>query len=100
MIDRPLFRDEFFPSSSVVSLDAFVSFLATEQGAGDVDREEAARAMVAYLQDPSRHVQEPYFTRQEFVDWLFSRDNQVGFERENKSSFSLSLLLSPMSLRV
>ena len=30
-----------------------------------------------FLQDPSRDVEEPYFTVSEFFDWLFSRENQL-----------------------
>ncbi len=30
-----------------------------------------------FRQDPSRHVQEPYFLAGEFMDYLFSKDNQV-----------------------
>ena len=30
-----------------------------------------------FLQDPSRDVEEPYFTVSEFFDWLFSKENQL-----------------------
>jgi len=33
--------------------------------------------MLDYLSDPSRHVADPYFTAAEFVDYLFSKNNQV-----------------------
>ena len=37
-----------------------------------------------FLQDPSRDVQEPYFTVSEFLDWLFSKENQL-FDAANHS---------------
>lgn len=30
-----------------------------------------------YLQDPQRDIQEPYFTLQEFIDFLYSKQNDL-----------------------
>ena len=40
-------------------------------------RQNAAERMRHFLQDPSRDVEEPYFTVSEFFDWLFSKENQL-----------------------
>ena len=36
-----------------------------------------AERMRNFLQDPARDVEEPYFTLSEFLDWLFSKENEV-----------------------
>ena len=69
-----------------VSLIEFKRFLKEEQGDANAlspdnggDGDHVARRIVEYLQDPSRHVQQPYFTSAEFMDYLFSKENQVRY---------------------
>jgi hypothetical protein len=56
----------------------FQRFLRDEQSDQlAAETEGVGRRMVEYLQDSSRDVQEPYFMAGEFLDYLFSKDNQV-----------------------
>ena len=52
-----------------------------KRGEGEDGRQllkvDVSKRIMSYLQDSSRHVQEPWFRVPEFVDWLFSRENQV-----------------------
>lgn len=59
-----------------VSLAEFTQFLNSEQNES-IDNPSAAEKMRNFLQDPARDVEEPYFTLSEFLDWLFSKDNEV-----------------------
>lgn len=61
-----------------VTLQEFQSFLIEEQhdNLGNDERTLSA-FMRDYLQDPQRDVQEPYFTITEFVDFLFSKQNDL-----------------------
>ena len=79
-----LFLDVFASFSADgkrVTIAEFQNFLESEQGetfeAGEDSKKSIAERMRNFLQDPSRDIQEPYFTVSEFVDWIFSRDNQV-----------------------
>ena len=60
-----------------VTLAEFQRFLKDELGEAETKEKVAAR-MTSYLQDSSRLVQEPSFHVTEFMDWLFSKENQVG----------------------
>ncbi|XP_018494683.1 1-phosphatidylinositol 4,5-bisphosphate phosphodiesterase gamma-1 [Galendromus occidentalis] len=59
-----------------VTLRSFCNFLLTVQKEPIGDAVISAR-MRNFLQDALRDTQEPYFSQQEFVDYLFSRDNQL-----------------------
>jgi phosphatidylinositol phospholipase C gamma-1 len=80
---RQLFRDVFTSlsvDSKRVTITDFQQFLEKEQGESfesDDAKKSIAERMRHFLQDSSRDVQEPYFTVSEFIDWLFSRENQV-----------------------
>ncbi len=95
LFDSSMFLELFskFSSSQRITVDQFRRFLKEEQGECPLKskthspsatppeegptKTEVAAKIVDYLQDPSRHVQEPYFTQQEFMDFLFSKENQV-----------------------
>ena len=52
-----------------------------KRGEGEDGRQllkvDVSKRIMSYLQDSSRHVQEPWFRVPEFVDWLFSSENQA-----------------------
>ena len=66
-----------------VSLTEFTEFLKVEQDE-QVDQIQTAKMVREFLQDPTRDVDEPYFTLSEFLDWLFSKENEL-FDAENHS---------------
>ena len=65
-------------------------FKDEKRGEGEDGRQvlkvDVSKRIMSYLQDSSRHVQEPWFRVPEFVDWLFSRENQVWNIRNLKDS--------------
>lgn len=67
-----------------VSLGEFTEFLKAEQYEV-IDSGIAAEKMRKFLQDPSRDVEEPYFTLSEFLDWLFSKENEL-FDAQTNAS--------------
>lgn len=81
LFDRNIFKNLFEKYSSDgkrITLPEFQRFLKEEQDDPEADnKEKVSQKILSYLQDPSRHVQEPYFYDKEFLDWLFSKDNQV-----------------------
>ena len=85
LFHRPLFKDlftEYTSDGKRVSLHDFQKFLAKEQGELSNVKDpsiikSAAEKMRDFLQDPSRDVEEPYFTVHEFFDWLFCKENQL-----------------------
>ncbi|XP_046996756.1 1-phosphatidylinositol 4,5-bisphosphate phosphodiesterase gamma-1 [Schistocerca americana] len=79
-----LFSD-YSENGKTVTLQEFQSFLSQEQRdpMGD-DEREVSSFMRNYLQDSQRNVQEPYFTIFEFMDFLFSKQNEIWDERYDK----------------
>ncbi|XP_043208508.1 1-phosphatidylinositol 4,5-bisphosphate phosphodiesterase gamma-1-like [Amphibalanus amphitrite] len=61
-----------------VSVSAFCRFLVNEQQ-DRLGRDEAlaGQFMRDYLQEPQRDVKEPFFTADEFVSFLFSKQNEL-----------------------
>ncbi|TRY67123.1 hypothetical protein TCAL_13126 [Tigriopus californicus] len=79
LFDKQLFKEglaSFSSNGTHVTLDEFHLFLEHEQNEAS-DKNNVAQKMMNYLQDSSRHVHEPYFHTTEFLDWLFSKDNQL-----------------------
>ncbi|XP_022652107.1 1-phosphatidylinositol 4,5-bisphosphate phosphodiesterase gamma-1-like isoform X2 [Varroa jacobsoni] len=62
--------------NKIVTVRSFCNFLLTVQKEPIDDNLISAR-MRNFLQDARRETQEPYFTQQEFVDSLFSKENQI-----------------------
>lgn len=88
MHDEKLFTD-FFKSyadeSGKVALKAFQKFLSQEQKDAVMDDErQVSKFMRDYLQDPLRDAQEPYFTVPEFLDYLFSKQNELWDSQHNQ----------------
>lgn len=70
-----------------VTLQEFQNFLIAEQqdslGNNELD---ISRFIREYLQDSQRDIQEPYFTFSEFVDFLFSKQNDIWNQKFNQVS--------------
>ncbi|XP_060473689.1 1-phosphatidylinositol 4,5-bisphosphate phosphodiesterase gamma-1 isoform X1 [Panthera onca] len=66
------------PELCRVSLPEFQQFLLEYQGElWAVDRLQVQEFMLSFLQDPLREIEEPYFFPDEFVTFLFSKENSV-----------------------
>jgi len=66
------------PELCRVSLPEFQQFLLEYQGElWAVDRLQVQEFMLSFLQDPLREIEEPYFFLDEFVTFLFSKENSV-----------------------
>lgn len=88
MFDEGTFREclEIYCENGrtgTVSVQQLKRFLGQEQGER-VDDREVSKHMRDYLQDPQRNVQEPYFTSYEFMDFLFSKQNDLWDVRFDK----------------
>lgn len=65
-------------SGMLVTLQEFQNFLLTEQQDPSANIESDVSLFIReYLQDPQRDVQEPYFHFSEFIDFLFSKQNEI-----------------------
>ncbi|XP_057558627.1 1-phosphatidylinositol 4,5-bisphosphate phosphodiesterase gamma-1 isoform X1 [Hippopotamus amphibius kiboko] len=66
------------PELCRVSLPEFQQFLLEYQGElWAVDRLQVQEFMLSFLRDPLREIEEPYFFLDEFVTFLFSKENSV-----------------------
>ncbi|KAM5220465.1 1-phosphatidylinositol 4,5-bisphosphate phosphodiesterase gamma-1 isoform 1-T2 [Hipposideros larvatus] len=66
------------PELCRVSLPMFQQFLLEYQGElWAVDRLQVQEFMLSFLRDPLREIEEPYFFLDEFVTFLFSKENSV-----------------------
>ncbi|XP_035154512.1 1-phosphatidylinositol 4,5-bisphosphate phosphodiesterase gamma-1 [Callithrix jacchus] len=66
------------PELCRVSLPEFQQFLLDYQGElWAVDRLQVQEFMLSFLRDPLREIEEPYFFVDEFVTFLFSKENSV-----------------------
>ncbi|GFW13455.1 1-phosphatidylinositol 4,5-bisphosphate phosphodiesterase gamma-1 [Trichonephila clavipes] len=67
-----------------VTLQEFQNFLSEQQKDPDaMDEKKVSQFMREYLQDPFRDVHEPFFTVPEFLDFLFSKENDAWDSRHN-----------------
>lgn len=74
-------------TGQIVTLQEFQNFLITEQQDNLGNNElEISRFIREYLQDPQRDIQEPYFTFTEFIDFLFSKQNDIWNQKFNQVS--------------
>lgn len=74
-MDEASFREEKCLNGPL-SLKQFHEFLIIQQDE-KVDNNTASNIMLDFLQDASRNVQEPKFTASEFLDYLFSKKNEI-----------------------
>ncbi|XP_064466965.1 1-phosphatidylinositol 4,5-bisphosphate phosphodiesterase gamma-1-like isoform X2 [Ornithodoros turicata] len=98
MYDEKLFSDYFKAYSadgSKVTLQAFQKFLAQEQKDPLCEDERGvSKFMRDYLQDPLRDAQEPFFEVPEFLDFLFSKQNQVWDSKHDQVNQNMTLPLT------
>ncbi|CAB3376592.1 Hypothetical predicted protein [Cloeon dipterum] len=67
-----------YSTDKVMSLQDFQNFMDMEQkDTMGNDERLVSQFMRDYLQDPLRDVQEPYFTENEFMDFLYSKQNDL-----------------------
>lgn len=65
-------------STENVTLKEFQKFLLNEQGEENAkDDQFISNFIQEFVQDTQREVQEPFFTINEFVDYLFSKQNDI-----------------------
>lgn len=67
------------PDNQTVSLHSFYQFLLNDQNdlAIGKDIKSVSNFIIDFVQDAQREVQEPYLTISEFVDYLFSKQNEI-----------------------
>ncbi|XP_004874089.1 1-phosphatidylinositol 4,5-bisphosphate phosphodiesterase gamma-1 isoform X2 [Heterocephalus glaber] len=77
-LDTSTLRSGERPELCRVSLPEFQQFLLEYQGElWAVDRLQVQEFMLSFLRDPLREIEEPYFFLDEFVTFLFSKENSV-----------------------
>ncbi|KAI6055801.1 PLCG1 [Marmota monax] len=77
-LDSSTLRTGERPELCRVSLPEFQQFLLEYQGElWAVDRLQVQEFMLSFLRDPLREIEEPYFFLDEFVTFLFSKENSV-----------------------
>ncbi|XDB56763.1 hypothetical protein AB1E18_010225 [Capra hircus] len=83
MMDLPFLEDSTLrageqPELCRMSLAEFQQFLLEHQGElWAVDRLQVQEFMLSFLRDPLREIEEPYFFLDEFVTFLFSKENSI-----------------------
>lgn len=85
LINVPTFLYECFncqmpysENGETVTLKEFESFLEAEQNDEKAkDDQFISNFIQEFVQDTQREVQEPYFTVNEFIDYLFSKQNEI-----------------------
>lgn len=67
------------PDNQTVSLHSFYQFLLNDQNdlAIGKDIKSVSNFIIDFVQEAQREVQEPYLTISEFVDYLFSKQNEI-----------------------
>lgn len=65
-------------NGETVTLKEFENFLDVEQNDEKAkDDQFISNFIQEFVQDTQREVQEPYFTVNEFIDYLFSKQNEI-----------------------
>lgn len=92
MFDKIL---QYSSNLKTVSLQEVESFLVSEQNdrLGNDDR-AVSQFICDFLRDPHREIQEPYFTISEFLDFLFSKQNDLWDPTKDKVYEDMSRPLS------
>ncbi|XP_055951675.1 1-phosphatidylinositol 4,5-bisphosphate phosphodiesterase gamma-1-like [Argiope bruennichi] len=80
-----VFDGEHTKDKPRITLKWFRNFLIKQQKDHDAtDEQKVSQLMREYFQDPARNIQEPFFTVSEFIDFLFSKQNDVWDEQHNE----------------
>ncbi|GBN48823.1 1-phosphatidylinositol 4,5-bisphosphate phosphodiesterase gamma-1 [Araneus ventricosus] len=83
--DEQLFDGQHAKDGPGVTLYCFQNFLLDHQKDPDAaDRQKVSLLMREHLQDPIRDAQEPFFTVPEFIDFLFSKQNDAWDTKHNE----------------
>lgn len=70
--------DDYCENRTQLTLQEFQSFLVSEQkDALGNDERRVSKFICDFLKDPQRDVQEPFFLISEFIDYLFSKQNDL-----------------------
>lgn len=78
-------------NGETVTLKEFQRFLGTEQSDGNAaDDQFISNFIREFVQDTQREVQDPYFTVNEFVDYLFSKQNEIWDGNKCNSVYQVS----------
>ena len=96
--NKALFKETFnnyCHDGKRVTLSEFTKFLNEEQGEL-IQPSEAAKRVKNFLQDPARDIEEPYFTLSEFLDYLFSKENEL-FDNEKHGQKVAQDMSKPIS---
>ncbi|KFM61283.1 1-phosphatidylinositol-4,5-bisphosphate phosphodiesterase gamma-1, partial [Stegodyphus mimosarum] len=77
--------EQYTTDGQRVTLQEFQNFLLEQQKDPDaLNEQKVSKFMREYLQDPSRDAQEPFFTVPEFLDFLFSKQNDAWDSKHNE----------------
>lgn len=69
---------QYSANMKTVSLQEMASFLVHEQEDSFQNDDRAISQLICdFLKDPQREIQEPYLTIAEFMDYLFSKQNDL-----------------------
>lgn len=73
-------------NGETVTLKEFQKFLLTDQNEEEKAKDDniISTFIQEFVQDTQREVQEPYFTISEFVDFLFSKQNEIWDSKCNR----------------
>ncbi|XP_058803649.1 1-phosphatidylinositol 4,5-bisphosphate phosphodiesterase gamma-1 [Phymastichus coffea] len=82
-------------SSMIVTLQEFQNFLLAEQQDSLGNSESDVSTFIRdYLQDPQRDIQEPYFHFAEFIEYLFSKSNEIWDSKYDQVSHDMTRPIS------
>lgn len=101
LIDYTTFPDwkkllSYSSTGNMFSLQDIQNFLINQQQEQQFgnNSNDVSRFMIDYLQDPQRDVQDPYFTCLEFINFLFSKQNDIWNHKYDRVTHDMTRPLS------
>ncbi|XP_057336190.1 1-phosphatidylinositol 4,5-bisphosphate phosphodiesterase gamma-1 [Microplitis mediator] len=101
LIDYSTFPDwkkllSYSSTGNMFSLQDIQNFLINQQQEQQFgnNSNDVSRFMIDYLQDPQRDVQDPYFTCLEFINFLFSKQNDIWNHKYDRVTHDMTRPLS------